>query len=35
MTYPEYKSTDTMADMKSDSNAYYTGIKLGSKKKLN
>ena len=35
MTYPEYKSTDTSADMHSNSNAYNTGIKLGSKKKLN
>ena len=35
MTYPEYRSTDTSADMHSNSNAYNTGIKLGSKKKLN
>jgi hypothetical protein len=35
MIYPEYKSTDTTADMQADSKAYYSGIKLGSKKKLN
>ena len=34
-TYPEYKSTDTSADMQADSNAFYSGIKLGTKKKLN